>query len=77
MTNGSTLLTENSQMFSPISHLHFEYYDDAAKTIAAMQQNEDLQCLISKETIEFGQAQNPGLFTYPDGVDVMQFLLTV
>ena len=74
MTNGSTLLTENKSLFSPISHLHFEYYADAKKTIALIKQNEELQCMIDDEEIGFGAAQNPGLLSYADGVDTVQFL---
>ena len=74
MTNGSTLLTENKSLFSPISHLHFEYYADANKTIALSKQNDELQCMIDNQEIGFGAAQNQGLLSYADGVDTMQFL---
>jgi hypothetical protein len=76
MTNGSTLLTENGALFSPISHLYFEYYTDAAKIMGKLEQNDDLQCIIGKNATGFGEAQNPGLFSYADGVDTMQFLLS-
>lgn len=74
MTNGSTLLTENEGLFSPISHLFFEYYEDVNKVWEKLQQNEALQCIIGDSHTGFGEAQNPGLFSYADGVDTMQFL---
>jgi len=77
MTNGSTLLTENTGLFSPISHLFFEYYDDHDLVLHNLQQNEDVQCIIAEGAVNFGEAQHPGLFSYADGVDTMQFLLTV
>jgi hypothetical protein len=77
MTNGSTLLTQNESLFSPISHLHFEYYSDVQKITGKLQQNKDLQCIIDNKAIGFGEAQNPGLFSYADGVDTMQFLLSI
>ncbi len=77
MTNGATLLTENEALFSPISHLYFEYYDDAQQLHDKLSANKDLQCIIDGHLINFGEAQNPGLFSYADGVDTMQFLLTV
>ncbi len=76
MTNGSTLLTENTGLFSPISHLFFEYYDDRNLVLQNLQQNKDLQCIIGEDAVAFGEAQNPGLFSYADGVDTMAFLLT-
>ncbi len=77
MTNGSTLLTENEGLFSPISHLFFEYYDDVNKVLNKLQQNEALQCIIGEGHTGFGEAQNPGLLAYADGVDTMQFLQSI
>lgn len=77
MTNGTTLLTENEGLFSPISHLFFEYYTDDQKITEQLQQNEEIQCIIDNKKIGFGEAQNPGLFSYADGVDTMQFLLSI
>jgi Acyl-CoA reductase (LuxC) len=77
MTNGSTLLTENEGLFSPISHLFFEYYDDKQKVLDHLQQLDTVQCIISQNQTGFGEAQNPGLFSYADGVDTMQFLLSI
>jgi hypothetical protein len=77
MTNGSTLLTQNESLFSPISHLHFEYYSDVEKITGKLEQNKDVQCIIAKRAIGFGEAQDPGLFSYADGVDTMQFLLSI
>jgi hypothetical protein len=75
MTNGATLLTENGGLFSPISHVFFEYYDNREKLIQHLKQNKDVQCIIAEGEVGFGEAQNPGLFSYADGVDTMQFLL--
>ncbi len=74
MTNGNTLLTENVGLFSPISHLFFEYYDDVKDVTEKLEQNEGLQCIIGAGYKGFGAAQNPGLFEYADGVDTMHFL---
>ena len=77
MTNESTLLAEQESVFSAISILHYGYYEDAEKLSAALQQNEDIQCIVGPFGIPFGQAQEPGLFNYADGVDTMAFLLTL
>ena len=77
MTNGATLLTENESLFSPISQVFFEYYDDAEKITEQLSMSADLQCLADGKKTPFGQVQNPGLFDYADGVDVMEFLLTL
>jgi hypothetical protein len=41
----------------------------------ALQNNDDVQCVVSKEHIPFGKSQQPSLSDYADGVDTMSFLL--
>ena len=77
MTNGNTLLMENSAAFSPISIVNYEYYEPGEMPTALLQNKEDIQCLVGSGHIPFGQAQCPGLFSYADGADTMQFLLSL
>lgn len=77
MTNGSTLLIENNEIFSAISQLNYSFYEDKEKAISILKENSDVQCIIGSGDIDFGKAQQPGLFDYADGVDTMQFLLTL
>ncbi len=77
MTNESTLLIENPSVFSPIGVLHYEVYSDISTTLASLQENQDIQCIVGKEWIPFGEAQSPQLSNYADGVDTMAFLLTL
>jgi hypothetical protein len=76
MTNESTLLIENDSFFSPISQLNYSFYDDLETLKASLKDNQDIQCVVGKD-IAFGQAQVPELMDYADGVDTMQFLLTL
>ncbi len=77
MTNGTTLLSENPSLFSPISVLHYEHYQFVENVMADLQTNNDVQCIVAENGIPFGQAQQPDLFAYADGVDTLQFLLTL
>jgi Acyl-CoA reductase (LuxC) len=77
MTNGSVLLTEDTGLFSPISQLYYSFYTDKKAAADELLQNSDLQCLTGKGFIPFGQAQKPSLTDYADGVDTMQFLLSL
>lgn len=77
MTNGSILLIENDSIFSPISQLHYSFYKNMADIKTALAGNNDIQCVVSKEDLAFGMAQQPGLFDYADGVDTMGFLLSL
>lgn len=77
MTNGATLLIESDEIFSAISQLNYSFYSDILSVKKQLQENKDVQCIVSKEDVDFGNAQQPGLFDYADGVDTMQFLLTL
>ena len=77
MTNESTLLIENEAIFSAISQLNYSFYHDIDAVKKALTENNDVQCIVGTNNIAFGQAQQPGLFDYADGVDTMQFLLTL
>jgi len=74
MTNGSILLIEGSSIFSPISQLNYEYYASRDELLSSLYNNQDIQGIIEKDHIPFGQAQSPGLFDYADKVDTMGFL---
>jgi Acyl-CoA reductase (LuxC) len=76
MTNGSILLIENEAVFSPISQLNYGFYTGNLKeNLTTLQNNNDIQCVIGNGFIPFGQAQNPVLSDFADGVDTMKFLL--
>ena len=77
MTNGSTLLMENPAAFSPIGVVNYEYYEDEKKLDELIKNQDDVQCVTGKGFIDFGKAQSPDLFSYADGVDTMQFLLSL
>lgn len=75
MSNESILLAESKELFSPISQLNYEFYQNAGEVEAALDDNADVQCIVGKDHLPFGRAQQPSLTDYADGVDVMKFLL--
>ncbi len=77
MTNGSTLLVENPASFSSISTINYEYYDSETMLSELLKNQQDIQCIAGKDWIDFGKAQSPDLNSYADGVDTMQFLLSL
>ena len=76
MTNESILLVENEQFFSPISQLNFSFYTDLTVVKNLLEKDENIQCIVG-ENIAFGKAQQPSLINYADGIDTMQFLLSL
>lgn len=76
--NGFLIMKEESALKSPVSVLHYEFYDDldlVHRVIADSQ--EQIQCVTGKGFVPFGKAQCPALDEYADGVDTMEFLQSI
>ena len=79
LENGFFMLRENNDISSPIATAHYEFYDKLSTLKSQLiEEQEKIQCIVSKADIEgaipFGQAQNPQLWDYADGVDTLEFL---
>ncbi|WP_394773593.1 acyl-CoA reductase [Flavobacterium sp.] len=81
LDNGFLTLKEDPSYASPISSVFYEFYeniDDLQTRLGA--DAEQIQCIVSndliKNSIPFGQTQNPQLWDYADNVDTITFLLT-
>ena len=73
--NGFLIMKQEAALKSPVSVLHYEFYDDLElvhRLVANYQ--EKIQCVIGRGFIPFGKAQYPNLDDYADGVDIMAFL---
>lgn len=75
MTNEVVILAENISPFSPVSQVHYEFYENKQAVTDTLQNNEDIQCVVGHGYIPFGKAQSPSLTDYADGVDTMAFLM--
>ena len=84
--SGPLMVLEAEAIPSRIGTLHFEYYSDKAtlaKKLTA--QREEIQLIVSPAdfldadlpTFNFGQAQQPALSDYADGVDTLAFLFSL
>ena len=73
MTNDSIVLIENANPFSPISQLHYQFYTDKDAILKELDMDQ-IQCIVGKGFVPFGQAQNPGINDFADGIDTMVFL---
>lgn len=74
MTNDSVLLTENKSVFAPVSQVNYSFYNDVATVRKSLLNNENIQCIVGENFLEFGKTQSPSLTDYADGVDTMNFL---
>jgi hypothetical protein len=75
LDNGFVLLKEDHSMASPVGTLFWERYSDPAVLQARLaDEASNLQCIVGHGHLGFGQAQQPGLADYADGVDTLRFL---
>lgn len=75
--NEVTILAENNSIFSPIAQLNFEYYQDFALLKEQLGTMPGIQCIVGEGFVPFGNAQCPAIETFADGVDTMEFLLSL
>ena len=81
LDNGFLTLKEDPSYASPISSVFYEFYENIADLQTRLTADAaQIQCIVSndliKNSIAFGQTQNPQLWDYADNVDTITFLLT-
>ena len=75
LENELILMIPNPSLFSPVSVLNYEYYNNEDELTEMIEQNLDkIQCVVGHNNRDFGTAQLPSLDDYADGVDTLKFL---
>lgn len=82
LANGCVMLLENPQIASPMAMLYYQYYEQVSELPERLRAAAaDIQVVVSAVPLpqdiharSFGQAQQPQLADYADGIDTMAFL---
>lgn len=75
LDNNFVLLRETEDLHSPLAMIHYHRYQDPSEAQEYLKLHQaDIQAVVGKDFIPFGDSQQPGLFDYADGVDTMQWL---
>jgi hypothetical protein len=75
LTNNFLILRENEPLATPVSVVHYEFYDEINTLEEQLKSKSDeIQCRVGLNGLPFGSSQQPGLMDYADGVDVLQWL---
>ena len=81
LDNGVLLAQKEESFFSPVGVLYYEEYNQLSEVTKLLKEhNEEIQVAVSNDktiftrTVAFGQAQSPGLFDFPDGENILEFL---
>lgn len=77
MSNAALLLVEETSLFSPVSQLNYEVYENIEMVKNELDHNNEVQCVVGNGFMPFGLAQQPSLTDYADGVDTMQWLASL
>jgi hypothetical protein len=83
LDNGFVLLKNDDAMVSPIAVIFYEYYNDLQELNIKLNNFESqIQCIVSNSNeidkrIDFGKTQQPELWDYADGIDTLNFLLSL
>lgn len=77
MSTPAILLVEDRSLFSPVSQLNYEHYNNKSNLVGELINNQSVQCIIGIDLLPFGSAQTPAIDQYADGEDTMDFLLSL
>ena len=89
LDNNFLMLKESEQIPSPVATLYYERYSTIDSLMKKLElEKESIQCIVTSSPalllkekgvscVRFGQTQNPELWDYADGVDTMEFLLSL
>jgi len=75
---GFVLLRETNELHSPLSVLHYHFYENEYEIENYLQEHkESLQAIIGKRYLSFGEAQHPTLTDYADNINTLQWLQSI
>jgi len=82
LDNDLVLLKKDVHYASPIGTVFYEFYNDLNDVQKILQNDNDkIQAVVSNADIDnaiaFGTTQEPQLWDYADGIDVMEFLMSI
>lgn len=81
LDNGFLLVKESTELVSPIAVLYYQLYDTKEELELFLGENSGkIQSVVGgagmvQDSVSFGQAQQPELWEYADGVDTLRFLI--
>ncbi len=80
---GNLLAVEDQTTASPMSVIHYEYYSNPEELKNIIEtEAEKIQCLVTgsdlfENRVPFGKTQYPELWDYADGMDTLEFILSL
>lgn len=78
LDNNFLILKPDNQIHAPISVVYYERYKTKEYIAEYLQKNKDeIQCVVGRGHIPFGNSQSPVITDYADNVNTLEFLLNL
>jgi len=78
LDNNFLMIKQNTDLHSPVGVLYYDFFESQNEIINYLTQNtEHIQCVIGKNYIPFGFAQQPVITDFADNVNTLKFLLNL
>lgn len=75
LDNNFVILRETPSLHAPTGVVNIEYYDQTENVLSDLNDKKnEIQCVVSKGDVPFGQSQKPQLHEYADEKDTVDFL---
>ncbi len=80
--NDFCIMMESKSLHGPIGVLHYEFYKSITEVEGFIAQHaKEIQCVVSKAALGNrvlpGHSQSPNLWDYSDGIDTLEFILSL
>jgi hypothetical protein len=76
LDNNFLILKSDSQIHAPISVVFYKNYKDEAELRQFLSDKDsEIQCVVGKDYIPFGNSQSPVITDYADNINTLKFLL--
>lgn len=78
LDNNFVMVKPDNQIHAPISVVFYEKYKTQQDIIDYLMKNkQEIQCVVGKNHIPFGNSQSPVITDYADGVNTLEFLVNL
>lgn len=83
LDNNFVMIRENADLSGPVGMLNYETYSDLKVLVATLKiRKNEIQCISTNlelgiPTVKLGTAQHPKLWDYADGINTLEFLLSL
>ncbi len=78
LDNNFLMIRESAELHSPVAVLFHQFYENDLEVCEYLKSNENqIQCVVGREHIPFGYAQQPVISDFADNINTLDFLVNL